>query len=136
MNTGEFSLLTPLLALGFGLLSFLSPCCLPLLPAYLGMIAGSAGSARQGQGRLPLLGERARVCRRLVAQSRGPGRQPKRFGAIDARTETAAHPTGRSADRAFRFTDARDSAPGVAGAHLSARRSCAIYRARRPRGRV
>ncbi len=55
MNTGEFSLLTPLLALGFGLLSFLSPCCLPLLPAYLGMIAGSAGSARQGQGRWPLL---------------------------------------------------------------------------------
>ncbi len=55
MNTGEFSLLTPLLALGFGLLSFLSPCCLPLLPAYLGMIAGSAGSAREGEGRWPLL---------------------------------------------------------------------------------
>src|SRR5216683_2587269 len=55
VNTGEFSLLTPLLALGFGLLSFLSPCCLPLLPAYLGMIAGSAGSAREGKGRWPLL---------------------------------------------------------------------------------
>src|SRR6266852_5418072 len=55
MNAGEFSLLTPLLALGFGLRSFLSPCCLPLLPAYLGMIAGSAGSAREGEGRWPLL---------------------------------------------------------------------------------
>src|SRR5207244_2851584 len=28
----------------FGLLSFASPCCLPLLPAYLGMIAGSSGT--------------------------------------------------------------------------------------------
>jgi cytochrome c-type biogenesis protein len=55
MNTGEFSLFTPLLALGFGLLSFLSPCCLPLLPAYLGMIAGSAGSARDGNRRWTLL---------------------------------------------------------------------------------
>jgi cytochrome c-type biogenesis protein len=55
MNTGEFSLFTPLLAVGFGLLSFLSPCCLPLLPAYLGMIAGSAGSARDGKRRWTLL---------------------------------------------------------------------------------
>jgi len=49
MNTGEVSLFTPLLAVGFGLLSFASPCCLPLLPAYLGMIAGSATSAGEGQ---------------------------------------------------------------------------------------
>ena len=55
MHTGEFSLITPLLALGFGLLSFLSPCCLPLLPAYLGMIAGSAGSVRERKGRGTLL---------------------------------------------------------------------------------
>jgi cytochrome c-type biogenesis protein len=55
VNTGEFSLFTPLLALGFGLLSFLSPCCLPLLPAYLGMIAGSAGAARGDRGRWTLL---------------------------------------------------------------------------------
>src|SRR5438105_9026731 len=55
MNTGEFSLFTPLLALGFGLLSFLSPCCLPLLPAYLGMIAGSAGSTRESNRRGTLL---------------------------------------------------------------------------------
>ncbi len=44
MNGTELSLFTPLLALGFGLLSFVSPCCLPLLPAYVGMIAGSASS--------------------------------------------------------------------------------------------
>ncbi len=47
MNGTELSLFTPLLAVGFGLLSFVSPCCLPLLPAYLGMIAGSAGTVDQ-----------------------------------------------------------------------------------------
>ena len=45
MTINEISLLTPLLAIVFGLLSFASPCCLPLLPAYLGMIAGSSGAA-------------------------------------------------------------------------------------------
>src|SRR5438309_1700208 len=55
MNTGELSLFTPLIALGFGLLSFVSPCCLPLLPAYLGMIAGSAGTGRQSERRWHLL---------------------------------------------------------------------------------
>jgi cytochrome c-type biogenesis protein len=43
MTVTEISLFTPLLAVVFGLLSFASPCCLPLLPAYLGMIAGSSG---------------------------------------------------------------------------------------------
>lgn len=51
MSGGEISLFTPLLAIGFGLLSFVSPCCLPLLPAYLGMIAGSATSADRSSGR-------------------------------------------------------------------------------------
>lgn len=55
MNSGEISLLTPLLAIGFGLLSFLSPCCLPLLPAYLGMFAGSAGTVRDDASRWGLL---------------------------------------------------------------------------------
>src|SRR5205814_645944 len=51
MNGTELSLFTPLLAVGFGLLSFVSPCCLPLLPAYLGMIAGSAGGVDQAARR-------------------------------------------------------------------------------------
>jgi cytochrome c-type biogenesis protein len=55
MNASEMSLLTPLLAIGFGLLSFVSPCCLPLLPAYLGMIAGSAGAQRIAVARWRLL---------------------------------------------------------------------------------
>jgi cytochrome c-type biogenesis protein len=55
MSVPELSLFTPLLALGFGLLSFVSPCCLPLLPAYLGLIAGTAGSTRHGPGRWRLL---------------------------------------------------------------------------------
>ena len=54
MNPGEISLVTPLLAIGFGILSFVSPCCLPLLPAYLGMIAGSAGTV-DGASRRGLL---------------------------------------------------------------------------------
>jgi cytochrome c-type biogenesis protein len=44
MTVNEISFFTPLLAVVFGLLSFASPCCLPLLPAYLGMIAGSSGT--------------------------------------------------------------------------------------------
>ena len=44
MSLNEISFFTPLLAVVFGLLSFASPCCLPLLPAYLGMIAGSSGT--------------------------------------------------------------------------------------------
>lgn len=55
MNGTEISLVTPLLAVGFGLLSFVSPCCLPLLPAYLGMIAGSAGSTAVAGRRWALL---------------------------------------------------------------------------------
>jgi len=55
MSAPEFSLVTPLLALGFGLLSFVSPCCLPLLPAYLGMIAGTAGTSQPDRGHWPLL---------------------------------------------------------------------------------
>jgi cytochrome c-type biogenesis protein len=47
-------LVTPLLALGFGLLSFVSPCCLPLLPAYVGVIAGSASATDRSAGRLRL----------------------------------------------------------------------------------
>jgi hypothetical protein len=45
MTVNEISFFTPLLAIVFGLLSFAWPCCLPLLPAYLGMIAGSSGTA-------------------------------------------------------------------------------------------
>ncbi|MGH2365003.1 MAG: cytochrome c biogenesis CcdA family protein [Chloroflexota bacterium] len=33
-------LLTPLLAFGAGVLSFISPCCVPLVPAYLGYMTG------------------------------------------------------------------------------------------------
>jgi len=51
----EVSLLSPILALGFGLLSFVSPCCLPLLPAYLEMIAGSATDTSVGARRWHLL---------------------------------------------------------------------------------
>src|SRR5439155_18418584 len=38
----EFGLVTAALALGAGLLSFASPCVLPLVPAYLGYITGQS----------------------------------------------------------------------------------------------
>jgi len=41
----DISLLT---ALGAGLLSFVSPCVLPLVPAYLGYLGGQAASAEEG----------------------------------------------------------------------------------------
>jgi cytochrome c-type biogenesis protein len=55
MTLNEISFVTPLLAIGFGLLSFASPCCLPLLPAYLGIIAGSVGTHRTTVGGWGLL---------------------------------------------------------------------------------
>src|SRR2546427_5567515 len=51
MTVNEISFFTPLLAVVFGVLSFASPCCLPLLPAYLGMIAGSSGSVGAARAR-------------------------------------------------------------------------------------
>ena len=49
MNVGELISSGPVLlalpiALFAGLVSFLSPCCLPLLPGYLGYLAGTAGA--------------------------------------------------------------------------------------------
>ena len=55
MTVSDISILTPLLAFGFGLLSFASPCCLPLLPAYLGLIAGSTGGGHEMLRRRALL---------------------------------------------------------------------------------
>lgn len=45
--TGDFTLLV---ALGAGLISFLSPCVLPLVPAYLGQLTAVAVAAQQGVG--------------------------------------------------------------------------------------
>ena len=48
----EVTLFTPLLAFAAGLLSCVSPCVLPLLPAYVGNLSGVvAGSAKPGRSR-------------------------------------------------------------------------------------
>ena len=48
VTSGPLLLALPI-ALAAGLVSFLSPCCLPLLPGYLGYLAGTAG-AEAGPG--------------------------------------------------------------------------------------
>lgn len=45
--------LTVALALGAGLLSFLSPCVLPLVPAYIGQLSAVAVVGRSGSARAP-----------------------------------------------------------------------------------
>ena len=61
MNPGEIilngSLLAAMpLALAAGLISFLSPCVLPLVPGYLGFVSGSVGSAEKKSRRRIILG--------------------------------------------------------------------------------
>ena len=58
MNPGELVAYGPLLlaipvAIAAGLVSFLSPCCLPLVPGYLAYVTGTAGAdAQSGNTRL------------------------------------------------------------------------------------
>ena len=47
--SGPLLLALPI-ALAAGLVSFLSPCCLPLLPGYLGYLAGTAGAEARTEG--------------------------------------------------------------------------------------
>jgi cytochrome c-type biogenesis protein len=61
MNPGEIilngSLLAAMpLALAAGLISFLSPCVLPLVPGYLGFVSGSVGSGEKKSRRRIILG--------------------------------------------------------------------------------
>lgn len=57
VTSGPLLLALPV-ALLAGLVSFLSPCCLPLLPGYLGLLAGTAGAqARGGTPTVPAAAE-------------------------------------------------------------------------------
>ncbi|WP_066521622.1 cytochrome c biogenesis CcdA family protein [Curtobacterium ammoniigenes] len=51
--SGQLALAVPV-ALLAGVVSFLSPCVLPLVPGYLGYVGGVAGPDRSGRGRLVL----------------------------------------------------------------------------------
>lgn len=58
----------PLLAFGAGLLSVLSPCVLPLLPAYLSLISGiTVEELREGEGRGPVRRRVMAACLGFVA---------------------------------------------------------------------
>ena len=40
-----------LAALGAGVLSFISPCVLPLVPVYIGYLSGTVAGQEEGRGR-------------------------------------------------------------------------------------
>ncbi len=103
-QTGEIVLSGPLLlavllAMAAGILSFLSPCVLPLLPAYLSYVSGLAVPDLSGQG-----GQREHA----VAGRAGVGTAPD--GARVDDTSRTSPPSGSSAEeRAGQtVTDARE----------------------------
>lgn len=51
--SGQLAVAMPVAVLA-GIVSFLSPCVLPLVPGYLGYVSGVAGPGRSGRGRLLL----------------------------------------------------------------------------------
>ncbi|MDN5762020.1 MAG: cytochrome c biogenesis protein CcdA, partial [Microlunatus sp.] len=58
LSTGELILSGPLLvaaavAAVAGMVSFFSPCCLPLVPGYLSYVAGVSGAELTGQAPVP-----------------------------------------------------------------------------------
>ena len=63
VSNGSLLLAIPV-AMAAGLVSFLSPCCLPLVPGYLAYVTGAAGADAE------------------QAQAHGPGRDPS-SGAVD-----------------------------------------------------
>lgn len=69
--SGPLLLAIPI-ALAAGLVSFLSPCCLPLLPGYLGFLAGTAGAEAQAGRTVALPAPRAQLAGSRVAAGGGP----------------------------------------------------------------
>lgn len=57
------------IAMAAGLVSFLSPCCLPLVPGYLGYVTGSVGADGQGTPSEDRTGRGAMADRRTKASS-------------------------------------------------------------------
>lgn len=61
------------IAAAAGLVSFLSPCCLPLLPGYLAYVAGSAGADAHASSAIPASGPTATALSTATATARRPG---------------------------------------------------------------
>ena len=106
-----------LVAFGAGMLSFLSPCVLPLVPGYVSMVSGlSAAEIEAGERRdlVPLLRGRARVHRRLHRRLHRP-----RGGRVGPRPPAARPPT-----RASTSPPACSSSSSGCGWPASGRRAC------------
>ena len=76
VTSGPLLLALPI-ALAAGLVSFLSPCCLPLLPGYMAFLAGTAGAeARDDGAALPAGGGSADAMQGTAASDAGAARAP------------------------------------------------------------
>ena len=79
MNPGDFVAYGPLLlaipvAMAAGLVSFLSPCCLPLVPGYLAYVTGTAGAEAEA-GSSPAQGRPAGISVAATAVATKPARR-------------------------------------------------------------
>ena len=78
VSNGSLLLAIPV-AMAAGLVSFLSPCCLPLVPGYLAYVTGAAGAdAEQAQTRRPGRDPSSGASDTLVATRRVRLRRPSR----------------------------------------------------------
>jgi cytochrome c-type biogenesis protein len=97
VTSGPLLLALPV-ALAAGLVSFLSPCCLPLLPGYLAFLAGSAGA--DAQTCTPAPGTPGTPVPRRAASTPG-ARAPVR-GVVTGTTRVAVATRPRRGPRASR----------------------------------
>jgi len=79
-------LLAAPIALAAGVLSFFSPCCLPLVPGFLSFVTGSVGAdaARTGAAGSPALTPRTRLSRQHALARRNPNREEATAGSPTA----------------------------------------------------
>jgi len=79
-------LLAAPIALAAGVLSFFSPCCLPLVPGFLSFVTGSVGAdaARTGAAGSPALTPRTELSRQHALARRNPNREEATAGSPTA----------------------------------------------------
>lgn len=88
------------IAFAAGALSFFSPCCLPLLPAYLSLVAGNSGADVLRESQAPeSIDVTMKVSVTASSSSSPPGRSLSRRAPIDSTRTTAGVSRSRDALR-------------------------------------